>query len=235
MNMLVDTASVAAAAPLTATMLNQTSGAPSRLQKLCAEFLRLHEEQEAKYQRFFAAERACSAAEPPTPAPLRPTKKNMADIDDFIWKPGTKRYAIRASEIEHDIASIKRNTCQRVDTAEGMMVLTQSAKPPYKVFPLTRKQKARLARLERLLPIARKHEAQVAKLEAQFRIRELEEEAGSVSDRLIPLARRLATIPSKTRADLIAKARVHQTDREICEDLAASICADLMRLATSLN
>jgi hypothetical protein len=202
----------------------------SAIQKAAAAFERAFADQEAKYQIFFAAERAAVKAAPPVPALLRPTKKNMADIADPFNDAKGGRCAIRAAEIERDINALKRNTCHREDLPNGMMVLTMSAKPPFKPFPLTAKQKAHLARLERRLPIARAREAAIAKIDARFRVRDLERAAGDVSVKLMKLASKLTDTPSKTRDDILAKARVFQLDREICEELGTVICDDLIRL-----
>jgi hypothetical protein len=201
----------------------------STIQKLCAEYERTLAAFKSAHAAFAQAETAAHKARQRPDSLIRPTKRNFDDV--FCNVHGGKRRPITSSEILNEIAGLRSNSVKE-GKSNGARVVTFSDAG----FPLTPKQKARLARVEARLPLARAYEAECAAVEKRFRVKELDAAAQVPSRKLEPLALRIAALPSENRQDLLAKARLCELDPDVSsvgEDVALSIARDFARLAAA--
>ena len=209
----------------------------STVQKLCSDYERALAEFKTALAAFGQAENAALAARPRPDSLIRPTKRNFADVPDYTAQFTSRKHLpsqripITSGEIRREIKSIKNNTVKEEGSGK-----TRTITVCENGFPLTAKQKARLARVEARLPIALAYEAEVAAIEKRFRVKELDAAAQVPSRRLGPLAARIADTPSQDRHDMLAKARICEIDpdvAEVSEDIAMSIARDFARLAAA--
>jgi hypothetical protein len=200
----------------------------SAVQKLCAKYEATLTEFKVKHGAYAEADDAFHKAMPSAPRSIQATKRNLADLDYSI--PGPRR-AINSGEIRRSIEDIKNNTVQ-TDVTDGRRITIVSDVP----FPLSKKQRARLARLEAKLPVALAYEAKCDALHTRFRVDELDEAARVPSSKLGTLAAKIADTPSQDRNDLLAKARIIELDpdmAEVSEDIGLSLAQDFIRLSAA--
>ena len=200
----------------------------SSVQKLCSQYEAALTAFKAAHDTFVQAENAAAEARPQPDSLIRPNKRNFKDV--FCNVKG-RRIPIKSGEIKAQIASLRRNTT-KMDENDGTRVFTISEAG----FPLTKKQKAQLARVEARLPLALAYETEWAAVQKRLRVKELEEAVQVPSRKLGPLAARIAETPSKDRQDMLAKARVCEIDpdmAEVAEDIAMSIAHDFSRLSAA--
>jgi hypothetical protein len=239
--MLVEPLRTSTVAPVinfaTAIPQARRPAAMSAVQKLCAEYERTLAAFKTALDLSIEAESAALDARPKPDSLIRPTKRNFADVPDYTMIGNKKRrlfgqrIPITSGEIRREIKSLKSNTLKAEGDRKNRILIMRE-----KGFPLTAKQKARLARVEARLPIALAYEAQVAEIEKQFRVKELDAAAQVPSRKLGPLAARIAETPSRDRYDMLAKARICEIDpdmAEVSEDIAMSIASDFARLAAA--
>ncbi|UPJ63511.1 hypothetical protein [Bradyrhizobium sp. 191] len=239
--MLVEPLRTSTVAPVinfaTAIPQSRRPAAMSAVQKLCAEYERTLAAFKTALDLSIEAENAALDARPKPDSLIRPTKRNFADVPDYTAKLTSRKYLpsqripITSGEIRREIKSIKNNTVKEEGSGK-----TRTITVCEKGFPLTAKQKARLARVEARLPIALAYEAEVAAIEKRFRVKELDAAAQVPSRRLGPLAARITDTPSRDRYDMLAKARICELDpdmAEVSEDIAMSIARDFARLAAT--
>jgi hypothetical protein len=205
----------------------------SAVQKLCAEYERALAAFNAALRLYGDAENAALDARPKPHPLIRPTKRNLADVPDYSWgadrRLPSQRCPITSGEIKREIKSLRGNTV-KVEGSGKNKTVTHCAKG----FPLTREQKARLARVEARLPIAQAYEAELAALRKRFKVDELDAASQVPSRKLRPLALRIAEMPSKDRHDMLAKVRIRELDgdmAEVSEEIGMSICHDFIRLS----
>ena len=85
-------------------------------------------------------------------------------------------------------------------------------------------------------PIALAYEAKCEAIYKRFKVDELDDAAQIPSAKLGPLAARIASLPSRDRSDLLAKARICEIDPdmvEVSEDIGLSIAKDFAQLAAA--
>lgn len=201
---------------------------PSTVQKLCSQYEATLTAFKSAHDAFVQAENAAAKARPQPDSLICPNRRNFKDVSCNVKG---RRIPITSGEIKTQIASLRRNTT-KVDENDGTRVFTISKAG----FPLTKKQKAQLARVEARLPLAVAYETEWAAVQKRLRVKELEEAAQVPSRRLRPLAARIAETPSKDRQDMLAKARVCEIDpdmAEVAEDIAMSIALDFSRLSAA--
>jgi hypothetical protein len=228
MNMMTSISTVAAFPVATPSLTTPQSTRQSSLQKLCSQYEATLTAFKAAHDAFVQAENAAAKARPQPDGLIRPNKRNFKDV--FCNVKG-RRIPITSREIKVQIASLRRNTT-KMDENEGARVFTISETG----FPLTKKQKAQLARVEARLPLALAYETDWAAVQKRSRVKELEEAVQVPSRKLGPLAARIAKTPSKDRQDMLAKARVCEIDpdmAEVAEDIAMSIALDFSRLSAA--
>jgi hypothetical protein len=202
---------------------------PSAVQKLCSQYEETLIAFKAAHQAFAKAEDAAAKVRPQPHPLIRPTKKNLSDVGCHVR--GGHRIPITSREIKNQIRSLRRNTT-KMDENGGTQVFTISKAG----FPLTKKQKAELARVEARLPVAIAYEAEWAAIQKRLRLKELDKAAQVHSSKLGPLAARIAETRSKDRQDMIAKVRICEIDpdiAEVSEDIAMSIARDFVRLSAA--
>jgi hypothetical protein len=189
----------------------------STIQKLCAEYERTLTAFKTAHDAYVQAENAEMDGRPRADSLIRPTRRNLADVGADVKDAG-KRIPIMSREIRREIKCVRNNK-----------IISD------KVLPLTRAQRAQLARLEARLPIALAYEAQCAANAKRLRINELRRATNALSDKLPPLMQRLTDVPARSRTDLLAKARIFEIDPDMAESdkLGISIARDVRNLAAA--
>jgi hypothetical protein len=202
---------------------------PSVVQKLCAQYEETLIAFKTAHQAFCDAETAASKESPRADSSIRPTKRNLDDVGSHIR--GGTRIPVTSREIKNQIKSLRSNRYKN-EKKDGGQVLTISDK----VFPLTARQKAQLARVQARLPLALAYEAELAAIQKRLRVKELDDAVNIPSSKLGPLALRIASLESRDRHDMLAKARICEIDPDMDEvsgDIANSIARDFVRLSAA--
>jgi hypothetical protein len=188
----------------------------------------------AAHAKFADAERAEHAARPPAPPALRSTKRNLAEVTCYALGR-TARCAISSAEIRHEIARVKSNSV-KAETSGGVRHIIVSDAG----FPLTGKQRARLARLETKLAVAEAYEAKCRAIKNRFRVEELNVKTDEASDRQVKILSRLVKLLARNRDDLLAKVGAYQAEYGLFhgegggeDHLAHSIVRDVQRLTAN--
>jgi len=201
----------------------------STIQKLCAEYERTLTAFKTAHDAYVQAENAEMDERPRADSLIRPTKRNLADVGVHVKYAG-KRIPIKSSEIRREIKCVRNNKTKFEQSGKTHTVIMSD-----KVFPLTRAQRAQLARLEARLPIALAYEAQCAANTKRLRVNELHRAAKVQSDMLTPMMQRLTDMAAQSRTDLLAKARIFEIDPDMAEsdELGVSIARDVRNLAAA--
>jgi hypothetical protein len=199
----------------------------SAVQKLCADYERASDAFKTAHQAFCDAETAASKEKPHADSSIRATKQNCADAGCNIR--GHKRIPITSREIKSQIKSLRSNRYKDERTDAGLVLSISD-----KGFPLTKRQKAQLARVKARLPMALAYEAELAAIEKRHRVDDLDAAAQNHARKLGPLALRIASLQSRDRFDMLAKARICEIDPDMDEvtgDIGRSIAQDFVRLS----
>jgi hypothetical protein len=201
----------------------------STIQKLCAEYERTLTAFKTAHDAYVQAENAEMDGRPRADSLIRPTRRNLADVGADVKDAG-KRIPIMSREIRREIKCVRNNKTKLEQSGQTRTVIISD-----KVLPLTRAQRAQLARLEARLPIALAYEAQCAANAKRLRINELRRATNALSDKLPPLMQRLTDVPARSRTDLLAKARIFEIDPDMAESdkLGISIARDVRNLAAA--
>jgi hypothetical protein len=199
----------------------------SPIQKLCADYEHTLAAFKIAHQAFCDAETAASKERPRADSSIRPTKMNCADVGCRIG--GGRRIPITSREIKSQIKS-RRSNRYKNEKRDGGVVLTICDKG----FPLTARQKVQLARVKSRLAMALAYEAELAAIKKRYRVDELDAAAQVPSSKLGPMALRIASLQSRDRYDMLAKARICEIDPDMDEvtgDIGRSIAQDFLRLS----
>lgn len=179
---------------------------PSIVQKLCAQILAALEAHCEAISQESKAQKASQRATPKPPKTIRPTKAVLADVPFFRYD----RRPIPSTFIETELRNLKNNRALREMDIDGVVTIRYSANG----FPLNEEQKARTARMERMLVDAQKYERACEKVDARFKLKQLERATYQALDRHMELIHKLESLRSASAQDVIAKIGVYRTDPE---------------------
>jgi hypothetical protein len=210
-----------------AALATRQSGRMSPVRRLCSQYEATFAAFQEAHDKFAKADGAFFKARPKAPAAIRATKRNLADLDYSI--PGPRR-PITASEIRNSIKTLRNKSIETEQSGDLRIIkISESG-----CLPLTKKEAARLARLEAKLRVAIAYEAKCDAMHQQFKVDELDDAAQIPSSKLGPLAGKIADLPSRDRADLLAKAKIIELDPDMVdatERMGLSLAQDFIRLA----
>jgi hypothetical protein len=99
--------------------------------------------------------------------------------------------------IESELSNLKNNRSSREKEIDGIVTIRYSANG----FPLNEEQKARAARMERMLVDAQKYERACEKVKARFKLKLLEKATYQALDRHMELIHKLESLRSASVQD----------------------------------
>jgi hypothetical protein len=184
---------------------------PSIVQKLCAQILAACEAHNEAVSRESKAVTASQRATPKPPKTIRQTKATLADVPFFRYD----RRPFSSTFIESELNHLKNNRSSRENGTDGVVTIRYCANG----FPLNEEQKARVARMERMLVDAQKYERACEKVKARFKLKQLEKATYRALDRHMELIGKLESLRSASVQDVIAKIGVYRADSELYEGM----------------